>query len=148
MQQWTEDDILTEYIGCTGQHSEPDDSVDHTVVFGQPYVEPAVAQVPQQRLGCVLMRARTGEQIVANPPTVIGRGNKATSKVSGNLAISRTHVRLDYADGRMTICDLGSVNGTRVRGIRIPAHTPVELHNGDEIHLASESFLVRLQPMG
>ncbi|MBR3157755.1 MAG: FHA domain-containing protein [Atopobiaceae bacterium] len=145
MQQWAEDDILTEYIGSTGQRNEPDESADRTVVFGQPYMELDVAQVPQQRPACVLMRARTGEQIVANPPAVIGRGNEATSKVRGNLAISRTHARLDYADGHLTICDLGSVNGTRVRGIRIPAHTPIELHDGDEVHLASEPFLVRLQ---
>ena len=45
--------------------------------------------------------------------------------------VSRQHARITVAEGRATLEDLGSKNGTFVGDRRI--ETPIELHDGDEI---------------
>ena len=137
-----EDDIKTEYMG---PGSKMDTPADGTVVFErgvdvrQP--RPGVGPSPS----CVLVRERTGEQLQVVPPTIVGRGAQATTKVRGNLAISRNHVRIQKTGDKYTITDLGSVNGTRVRGMRIPPNVEVEVNDGDEIGLASERFWLQIR---
>lgn len=53
--------------------------------------------------------------------------------------VSRRHARIVVDGARATIEDLGSKNGTFVRGVRIESPTP--LSNGDEIHLGSVRLL-------
>jgi pSer/pThr/pTyr-binding forkhead associated (FHA) protein len=47
--------------------------------------------------------------------------------------VSRLHATLHISQNEVTISDLGSANGTRVNGIKIPAHLPQSLSNGDRI---------------
>jgi pSer/pThr/pTyr-binding forkhead associated (FHA) protein len=56
------------------------------------------------------------------------------------LEISRRHASITFADGRYTIEDLNSTNGTFVNGRRIS--TPVVLHDGDVIDLGDTVSLV------
>ncbi|MGA7992151.1 MAG: FHA domain-containing protein [Thermoanaerobaculia bacterium] len=56
-------------------------------------------------------------------------------------AISRRHARLTVAGDAVTIEDLGSKNGTWVRGRRITGST--ELADGDEIRLGSVPLVFR-----
>lgn len=76
-------------------------------------------------------------------PVVIGRSATCDIAVAGNGALSRRHVRLDMAAG--LIEDLGSANGTQVRGQRLAAHVPVPLAAGEEFILADEAFLVAMR---
>lgn len=55
--------------------------------------------------------------------------------------VSRRHARITVASGAAMIEDLGSTNGTHVRGVRISAPTPLE--PGDELALGSEAVQVR-----
>jgi hypothetical protein len=49
--------------------------------------------------------------------------------------VSRLHATLRITPETVTISDLGSANGTRVNGIKIPAHIPQPLMNGDTVTL-------------
>lgn len=49
--------------------------------------------------------------------------------------VSRLHATLRVTPKDITISDLGSANGTRVNGLKIPAHIPQTLSNGDTVTL-------------
>lgn len=49
--------------------------------------------------------------------------------------VSRLHATLRFEEGQITITDLGSVNGTKINGERIPSNIKRPLHNGDIISL-------------
>jgi len=72
---------------------------------------------------------------------IIGRDPRA--EVPLNLpGISRQHVRIVIDPGRASVTDLGSKNGTLVRGERITA--TVDVHDGDEIRVGPFVFTLRL----
>lgn len=52
-----------------------------------------------------------------------------------NLGVSRSHIRLWPANEGVFIEDLGSLNGTRVNGVMLPAHTPQRIYHADRIKL-------------
>jgi pSer/pThr/pTyr-binding forkhead associated (FHA) protein len=49
--------------------------------------------------------------------------------------VSRLHATLKVKPGGAIVTDLGSVNGTRVNGKKLPAHLPQALEHGDVIQL-------------
>jgi DNA-binding winged helix-turn-helix (wHTH) protein len=57
-------------------------------------------------------------------------------------SVSRHHARIVIRDGDASVQDLGSKNGTRVRGEL--ARTPVSLMNGDEIRMGSVVMTFRV----
>lgn len=72
--------------------------------------------------------------------TIIGREVSAdvTVPVSG---VSRRHARIVVRDGVAVIEDLGSKNGTRVRGLPVLEATP--LQNGDIVQLGTATVVYR-----
>jgi predicted component of type VI protein secretion system len=56
--------------------------------------------------------------------------------------VSRHHARVRIADQRAMLEDLGSKNGTSVRGARVAG--PVELHDGDILTLGTLTFVIRV----
>src|SRR5437773_6052313 len=54
--------------------------------------------------------------------------------------VSRRHVRLQVCGGELTVTDLGSMNGTRVNGLRIAGTTRLAL--GDKVSLAAVDIAV------
>ncbi|MFQ3567052.1 MAG: FHA domain-containing protein [Aggregatilineales bacterium] len=77
-------------------------------------------------------------------PVIIGRlfseqefGATLDLSVFGaeNLGVSRTHIRLWPENEGVFIEDLGSLNGTRVNGVVLPAHTPQRIYHADQIRL-------------
>jgi DNA-binding winged helix-turn-helix (wHTH) protein len=72
---------------------------------------------------------------------ILGRDEDADAIID-DPEVSRHHARVVIAPGRVTIDDLGSKNGTFVRGKRVAA--PVELHNGDEVLLGKVPLTVRV----
>jgi pSer/pThr/pTyr-binding forkhead associated (FHA) protein len=49
--------------------------------------------------------------------------------------VSREHIRLDVRDDQLFMTDLGSTNGTFLRGEQVVAFAPYLIHEGDEIIL-------------
>jgi len=55
------------------------------------------------------------------------------------LGVSRKHAQLllDEANEELTIQDIGSANGTFLNGVRLPAHRPHKIQDGDEVRLGN-----------
>jgi DNA-binding winged helix-turn-helix (wHTH) protein len=72
-------------------------------------------------------------------PNLVGRGPDCQVQIP-STRVSRQHSRLVVADDRVTIEDLGSKNGTHVRGRRVSEPTP--LRDGEEILLGHEAVVL------
>jgi DNA-binding winged helix-turn-helix (wHTH) protein len=77
---------------------------------------------------------------LADGEWVLGRAPDAGVRIDA-ATVSRHHARVVVSGSRVTIEDLGSKNGTALRGERISAVT--ELHDGDEVFLGSASLVFR-----
>jgi adenylate cyclase len=73
---------------------------------------------------------------------VLGRHSEQCDLVVAHGSLSRRHARLRLADGRLTIEDLGSTNGTIVDGMRLPVDTPRPLRDGAQLLLGEIRFVV------
>jgi pSer/pThr/pTyr-binding forkhead associated (FHA) protein len=65
----------------------------------------------------------------------VGRGHEADVRIPLG-EISRRHAQIVIAGGRATVEDLGSRNGTTVRGRTV--HRPTAVADGDEIAFGPE----------
>jgi hypothetical protein len=62
--------------------------------------------------------------------------------------ISRKHALIRIADGKITVEDIGSLNGTYVnRGQRLQPGSPVELKTGDEIIIGKTFLKLTVDPI-
>jgi hypothetical protein len=83
-----------------------------------------------------------GRQIrLAEGDNIIGREPEAAVWLDF-FTVSRRHARLVISGGRATLEDLGSKNGTQVRGERISA--PADLVDGDEIRIGAVVLSFRM----
>jgi DNA-binding winged helix-turn-helix (wHTH) protein len=100
-------------------------------------VAPATT-IPTRRRPCLVFENRL--IALMDGANVIGRESDATILCDAP-GVSRYHARILVASGVVTVEDLGSKNGTFVKGERI---TSTRLSHGDEIRLgtASLTFLV------
>jgi pSer/pThr/pTyr-binding forkhead associated (FHA) protein len=61
----------------------------------------------------------------------------------GHATVSRVHAELmNYGPGRWMVCDLGSMNGTYINGIRITGTT--EVGEGDLIAFGQATYRIRI----
>ena len=72
---------------------------------------------------------------LAEGESVVGRGHDADVRISVS-EVSRRHARVVVKGSRVTIEDLGSRNGTFVRGVA--AERPTPLADGDEVSFGPE----------
>jgi hypothetical protein len=78
------------------------------------------------------------EPVSPGAPLVIGReGSTLARRLADYPNVSRRHAEIALADGRLTVEDLNSVNGTFVNDERVPALRPRPLGNGDELRFAA-----------
>jgi hypothetical protein len=97
--------------------------------------------------------ARTGNRVVVvrsddqagmtfrvKDATVLGRSSEADVELSDPYA-SEFHLRLVATEGKLTVHDLGSTNGTYVNGRRIT--TPTALRRGDAVQVGKTVMEVR-----
>ncbi|PJF40743.1 MAG: FHA domain-containing protein [Chloroflexi bacterium] len=56
------------------------------------------------------------------------------------MGVSRRHAAIRLQDKQLNIADLGSSNGTYVNGVRLSAHWPSQINDGDEIRLGQMTF--------
>ena len=76
---------------------------------------------------------------IQQPVTVLGRGTEADVRLT-DTGVSRRHAELHLEDGKVTIVDLQSTNGTSVNG------RPVDralLHDGDRLGLGGSLLVFR-----
>jgi len=59
--------------------------------------------------------------------------------------VSRMHLSIKIGDETIIVTDLGSVNGTRVNGRKIAAHTPQPIKNGDILTLGKFKIQILLE---
>ncbi len=83
---------------------------------------------------CGVLRSKDGSLIykISKPTYTVGRRD-TNDIVIGDPFCSGSHARLEYADGHVSVVDIGSSNGTHVNGILLEANQPRELAFGDEL---------------
>jgi pSer/pThr/pTyr-binding forkhead associated (FHA) protein len=106
------------------------------LVFVVPEMQPPS---PHSMTGTkVYLAVMSGDQVfgrcAVEPGTVLGRHAGCPVDLSSDALISRQHARLDYQDGRWTITDLNSDNGTFVNGRKV---TSQALQYGDEVKMGN-----------
>ncbi|MBN2055711.1 FliM/FliN family flagellar motor switch protein [bacterium] len=74
----------------------------------------------------------------------IGRHSSCEARIK-NADISLTHARLHRQGESILVCDLGSTNGTRLRGVRVSPRTARKVHNRDILTLAKQSLRIEFE---
>ena len=87
----------------------------------------------------------TGDVVALELPASVGRGSAADVRVSGDLGVSRVHVRLDVVDGQVLVTDQQSANGTWINGARLDPGEQRPLEDGDTLCLAREEFTFHVE---
>ncbi len=108
-------------------------------VHGFGYALEADEELPAQSTGPRLLRG-AAEIKLASPELVLGREPGHPGTID-DASVSRRHARLSWDGAAVFLSDLGSKNGTFVKGVRVSE--PVALEDGDEIRLGLVSFVYR-----
>lgn len=86
-----------------------------------------------------MLRLKPGEYIVGRDPTC--------DIVIVDPYVSRVHAKIFYRDGKWYVEDLGSRNGTYVKGEDVRGKGPVELSEGIEIVIGFSALTIKgLEP--
>jgi diguanylate cyclase (GGDEF)-like protein len=70
----------------------------------------------------------------------IGRSHSVEISLPEVLSISRQHALMEYRGRRVTLCDLGSTNGTFVNGEQLLPRQTMVLRSGDRFQVAGVHF--------
>ena len=81
------------------------------------------------------------EHEIERPRTSIGRG-PGVDLAFQDPAMSKEHACLEWADGRLRLRDLGSMNGVRVNGALVQV---TDLKHGDRFQLGEHVFQLVLE---
>ena len=91
-----------------------------------------------------LVRSNGTRYRITEFPAAVGKGSASNVRISGNTAISRVHVLINFLGNGFSIEDKASTNGTRINGNMLQPGENVRLHSGDRLTLGDEDFLVEL----
>ena len=92
--------------------------------------------------GVRLVSADGSREFVLSPGTsAVGRQDAEVLLVDGT--VSRLHARLYVEDGRLSVEDANSTNGSRVNGIRLEPGKRAPVSDGDEVQFGQISLRVR-----
>jgi DNA-binding winged helix-turn-helix (wHTH) protein len=89
------------------------------------------------------VRWDAGSAALRDGEHVLGRDPRADVQLDAT-SVSRYHARLRLSDGHVVIEDMGSRNGTFVRGERIASRAPIALRDGERIGLGGVSVTLRI----
>ena len=86
-----------------------------------------------------------GEQIsLAELPCVVGKMHDYVDQVLDDSSVSRMHARFSVDhEGKMTVRDLNSTNGTWLNGERLMPNESRVMRQGDHIRLGTMEFVYR-----
>lgn len=117
-----------------------EDEADHTSVASRSAILAALAKkaAASPYLVAVAGRSSTGKMFKIGGDMVIGRARECGVRLNEE-GVSRRHARLRICqDGRVSIADLGSTNGTFVNGIQI---LDCVLNEGDQIQIGTLAIM-------
>ncbi len=138
--------LTNERTGLALRHDEP--LVDTDLLTGDRLVS-VVEPRPPPSLGLRLLTGPGRDRSLVVPeadvPVVIGR---ALDAGFDDRSVSRHHARLDLAAEGVSVCDLGSTNGTIVNGVRLAADRPAAIGPGDVVEVGDVSFAMTSVPPG
>jgi DNA-binding winged helix-turn-helix (wHTH) protein len=129
--------LITEIRAAIGDDARAGRFVRTVYGFGYAFAESATEirespALPPSR-GCKCWLISDGREIaMADGENVIGRDPQAKVNLE-SPRVSRRHARIVVKDGEVTLEDIGSKNGTYLRGERIKTITA--LSSGDEIRI-------------
>jgi predicted component of type VI protein secretion system len=83
------------------------------------------------------------QELKSDEPVTIGRALECTLWLA-NPKLSRQHCRVQPDDGKWVLVDLGSRNGTLMRGMRVDSHV---LNDGDTFELDNAEITFRDGPL-
>ena len=110
--------------------------------FGYAFHGEAAAGRPGTEPGAVVFKLIWGDREIAlsEGENLLGRDPLAVACIDV-ASVSRHHARIVVSGDKVTIEDLGSKNGTHVRGRKVKTAAP--LHDGDPIRLGSVPLVLR-----
>ncbi len=97
----------------------------------------------------VVLVTEGGSSSFALPPrgaVTIGRGEDAEIRLD-DTAASRKHAQLVVSEGAVRLVDLGSANGTTVRGRKLAAREELDLSEGDAIELGTSLAVLQIDEL-
>jgi DNA-binding winged helix-turn-helix (wHTH) protein len=128
--------LVNELRGKLGQ-SGRDGPIRTVHGVGYALADTAEPEVPRETPRLV----RGSDQIVLKASeTILGRKSGMPGTIHDD-SVSRRHARLTWDGAQTTLEDLGSKNGTFLRGARVEG--PVVLEDGDEVRIGIVSFVYR-----
>ena len=92
----------------------------------------------------LLFQSKTGgtpKTFEVKLPLVIGRGDKATFRIP-HVRVSRRHCELLEENGKVFVRDLGSTNGTILKGTMLPSRTKTQVPPGSLLSVGGLAFRV------
>ena len=113
----------------------------HHPRFSEDVTAPAVRPREQDRRLLVLAPNGAVTHAVDRPTLSVGRSVDADLQVE-DAALSRVHVRISFVP-TLSVTDLGSSNGTRLRGAPIEANVPEPFEIGDLIDCGHTTLVVQ-----
>lgn len=114
----------------------------YRLVASTTMAEPAGAADAADDLHFMLIDDGGGELVLQRGENIIGRAPDATIRVDVS-EVSRRHARIVIDGKTATLEDLGSKNGTYLRGRRVEA--PIEIGNADEIQIGADLARFRVR---
>jgi DnaJ-class molecular chaperone with C-terminal Zn finger domain len=78
----------------------------------------------------------------------VGRKPENTLVISGDPYVSGSHARILFEGDAFRLIDVGSTNGTRLNGRKLPPHAPQTLAEGDEIVFGQTPYTFRAPARG
>lgn len=90
-----------------------------------------------------------------NEPLIVGRADLSEKFTPGldltawgaqDKGVSRRHAQLAGLNGQVYLCDLGSVNGTRLNGVKLPTNHSALVKNGDVIECGRMRLVTYVTP--
>ncbi len=97
----------------------------------------------------------TSIRLALTDPLLIGRADPVEGYMPGfdlsswgaqDKGVSRRHAQIASLNNEIYICDLGSVNGTRINGTKLPPNHTALLRNGDIIECGRMRMVLYAAP--
>jgi pSer/pThr/pTyr-binding forkhead associated (FHA) protein len=109
--------------------------------------EPEVDSAPRRAAG-LLIAADGTEYSLWEGRTTAGRRAESDIVLTGDPYVSGRHAEFRCDESACSVTDVGSTNGTFVRGERLSPHRPQPLGPGDEVRLGQSVFVMQLSALG
>lgn len=71
-------------------------------------------------------------------------GRESADVLLGDPSVSRRHAMITLEDGKVSVTDLGSTNGTYAAGVQVQANDKVEVSDADELKFGSAVLTLKL----